>query len=477
MPTPLPPAPPTTLIALIVASAFFMQILDGAIINTSLPQMAASFGVQALDLSLGITIYMVFVAAFIPASGWLADRHGARNVFALAIVLFGVASLACGLAQTLPQFIAARALQGVGGALMTPVGRLVVLRNTEKSQLLQATALITWPALIAPVIGPALGGFITTYASWRWNFLLNVPLGLIGVALVLRFVPNTRATPRRFDAAGFVLSAAALVCLLYGLELAAQAGADPLWVASLCVAGSALAWLAVRHLRRVPVPLLDLASFAVPSFQLTTLSAGFWHRLAINGTPFLLPLLFQVGFGLSPWASGLLILAYFGGNLGMKTVTTPLLRRFGFRRVLVYNGVASALSILACGWLSPATPQALLIGLLVVAGLTRSMQFTALATLTFADVEDSQRSAASTLSSMLQQVSMILGVAAGALLLRLGQSWHQLDAPGLTDFRLAFVVLGVIGVGSALRFLRLPVDAGAEVSGHRRLATDSPASR
>ncbi|NMG36656.1 MFS transporter [Azoarcus sp. TTM-91] len=453
-------------IPLIVAGAFFMQVLDGAIINTSLPQMAASFGVQALDLSLGVTIYMLAVAAFIPASGWLADRHGSRNVFAAAILIFSLASLACGMADSLPAFVAARALQGVGGALMTPVGRMVVLRNTSKAGLLQATALITWPALIAPVFGPALGGFITTYASWRWNFLINLPLGAIGLALVLRYIPNLREEARRrFDGRGFLLAAGALVLLLHGLESVGRAGADLIVAAVCCAIGGLLGVAALRHFRRADEPLLALSAFAAPTFTLSTLSGGFFYRIAISATPFLLPLLFQIGFGLNPWQSGLMILAYFAGNLGMKTVTTPLLRRFGFRQVLVGNGVLGALAIAACGLLQADTPGWIAAALLVAAGLTRSMQLTALSTLTFADTEPRQRSSASTLSSMVQQVSMILGVAVAALVMKLSQALHGADAPLLADFRNAFLVVGLIGLLAALRFLRLAPDAGAEVSG------------
>ncbi|ENO83664.1 MFS transporter [Thauera linaloolentis] len=453
-------------IPLIVAGAFFMQVLDSTIISTSLPQMADAFGVRALDLSFGITIYMLAVAACIPASGWLADRYGSRNVFAAAIVVFSLASLACGLADSLPTFIAARAVQGVGGALMTPVGRLVVLRNTPKAGLLQATALLTWPALIAPVLGPVLGGFITTYASWRWNFLINLPIGLAGLLLALRFIPNLHGeAPRRFDGRGFLLSAGAMVLLLHGLESIGHAGADLGLSAAFCVAGSVLGVAALRHFRRAAEPLLDLSPFTAPTFALTTLSGGFFCRMVISATPFLLPLLFQIGFGLSSWEAGLMIVAYFAGNLGMKTVTTPLLRRFGFRRVLVANGMLGALAIAACGLLRPDTPAWAVAALLAVAGLTRSMQLTALSTLTFADTEPQQRSSASTLSSMLQQVAMIVGVAAGALLVKLSQAAHGLEQPVLADFRNVFAAIGLIGFVAALRFLRLAPDAGAEVSG------------
>lgn len=454
------------LVALIVASVFFMQMLDGAIMNTSLPQMAASFGVQPVALSIGITIYTLTVAAFVPLSGWLSDRFGARNIFLLAILVFALASLACGMANSLPQFVVARAVQGLGGAMMTPVGRMVVLRNASKSELLQATALITWPALFAPVIGPIFGGFVTTYFSWRWNFLINVPLGLSGLILVSLFVPNHKEKERRrLDVVGFILSSTALVSLLFGLESFAHARSA--WLLPLIAVGSLFAWLAIRHFRRVPHPLLDLSSFAVQTFAISSLWAGTYIRVAIAATPFLLPLLFQVGFGLSPLAAGGLIFAYFLGNLGMKTITTPTLRRFGFRTVLSVNGALAGLSIMACALFNRDTPHVALMAVLLVAGLTRSMQFTALNTMAFADIHASQRSSASTLSSMLQQASMVLGIALAAFLLNISQVVRGAAALDIADFRVAFIVVGALGVLSSWRFLQLPLDAGAEVTGHR----------
>ncbi|RVB06724.1 DHA2 family efflux MFS transporter permease subunit, partial [Mesorhizobium sp. M7A.F.Ca.CA.004.07.1.1] len=388
-------------VALIVAIAFFMQFLDSTIISTSLPQMGASFGVSAVAISIGITVYMLTMAVFVPLSGWLADRFGARNIFLLAIVLFTLASLACGVSQNLTQFVAARVVQGLGSALMTPVGRILVLRNASKSELLNATALITWPALFAPVIGPVLGGFITTYLSWHWNFFINIPLGVVGLVLVARFIPGDReADPKPLDWPGFFLTSAGLALLLYGLERIAHPEDGVLPTVLLVVAGIVIGWLAVRHLRRAPHPLLDLSSFKVLTFAISTLAAGTIFRVAINATPFLLPLLFQVGFGLSSVDAGLMILAYFLGNLGMKTVTTPTLRRFGFRSVLVVNGLIASAAIMACAAISPQTPQALVVALMLIAGLSRSMQFTALNTLAFADIDAAQRSSAATPNSI-----------------------------------------------------------------------------
>ena len=454
-------------VALIVAIAFFMQLLDSTIISTSLPQMGASFGVPAVAMSIGITVYMLTMAVFVPLSGWLADRFGARNIFLVAIALFTLASLACGFSQNLTEFVAARAVQGLGSALMTPVGRILVLRNASKSELLNATALITWPALFAPVVGPVLGGFITTALSWHWNFFINIPLGAVGLALVARFVPGDReADPKPLDWPGFVLTSAGLASMLYGLERIAHPEDGVLPTVLLIAAGVVIGWLAVRHLLRARHPLLDLSSFKVLTFAISTLSAGTIFRVAINATPFLLPLLFQVGFGLSPIDAGMMILAYFLGNLGMKTVTTPTLRRFGFRRVLVINGLIASASIMACAAISPQTPQALVIVLMLLAGLSRSMQFTALNTLAFADVAASQRSSAATLSSMLQQVAMLFGVAVAAAILNLSQIARDRTALDLVDFRIAFLVIGAIGLVTSFRFLALPPGAGAEVSGH-----------
>ena len=386
-------------VALIVAVAFFMQLLDSTIISTSLPQMGQSFGVPAVAMSIGITAYMLTMAVFVPLSAWLADRFGARNIFLVAIALFTLASVACGFSQSLTQFVAARIVQGLGSALMTPVGRILVLRNAEKSELIAATALITWPALFAPVVGPVLGGFITTYLSWHWNFFINAPLGLAGLALVARFVPGDRDSEAKpFDWSGFFLTSLGLAVMLYGLERLAHPENGLLPTIGSIGIGIVIGWFAVRHLLQARHPLLDLSAFKVLTFAISTLAAGTVFRVAINATPFLLPLLFQVGFGLSPVDAGLLVLAYFLGNLGMKTVTTPTLRRFGFRTVMVVNGSIASLAIMACGAISPQTPQVLVVALMLVAGLTRSMQFTALNTLAFADIGAPQRSSAATLS-------------------------------------------------------------------------------
>jgi EmrB/QacA subfamily drug resistance transporter len=458
----------TRLIALVVAVSFFMQLLDATIVVTSLPQMAHSFGIQPVEMSIGLTVYMLTMAAFIPVSGWLGDRYGARNIFLISIAMFTVASLFCGLAGNLAQFIAARAFQGLGSALMTPIGRVIVLKNAPKSELVSAVALITWPALIAPVIGPVLGSVITTYLSWHWNFLINIPIGIVGLMLVWFFVPDQRdAAAGRLDTIGFVYSALGMTLILAGLELFVDGAGATVWIALMLGGGILFSVLATRHFRTALNPLLDLSPFAILTFSLSTLSAGTALRMAINATPFLIPLLFQVGFGYNAIDTGVYILVYFVGNLAMKTVTTPLLRIFGFRNVLVVNGLISTGTIIACGLLSPTTTQAITYVLLFVTGLSRSMQFTALNTLGFADITPAQRSSASTLSSMLQQLSMLLGVAVAAAVLNISRLTYGSQDLTLIDFSWAFFVVGAIGVVASLRFLALPHDAGAEVSGHR----------
>ena len=453
------------LIALIVAGAFFMQNLDSAIINTSLPQMAAMFGVRALDLSAGITSYVIAAAACLPLSGWAADRYGSRRVFSWAIIVFTLASAGCAAAATLSQFVLARVVQGAGAALMAPVGRAVVLRHTERSGLLRAIALITWPSLLAPVIAPVLGGLITTYLSWRWNFLLNVPLGLGAVLLVRAFVPDDQpAQPRPIDLTGLALTSVALVTTLYSIESVSGGHSGWQWSLLLAVTGMVSGAWAWRHLRRTTHPLVDLGALSVQTFAACNAGAGLVFRISIAATPFLLPLLFQVGFGLSPLASGGLVMVYFLGNVAMKPATTPLLRRYGFRQVLLVNGLLSGAAIVACGWLRP-DPAFWPLLVLFITGLTRSMQFTGLNTLGFADLSASQNTSGSSLSSMLVAISTAAGVGLAALVLHLAPPLAGRTTLVLADYRLAFVIVGLLGMVSALRFLKLPHGAGAEVSG------------
>lgn len=451
---------------LIVAGALFMETLDGTIVVTALPQIGSSFSVTPESLGLTVTAYMVTVAAFVPTSGWVAERFGARNVFAAAIGLFALASVLCGISANLQIFIAARVLQGFAAALMSPVGRLAVIRTTDKKDLIGAIAAITWPGLIAPVLGPPLGGLIATYASWRWIFFLNVPLGLAGVLLALRFTPNARAAaPARFDVVGFVLTAIALGGLIYGLDRVGQAGPEQPFAGAMIVASLAFGWAAIAHARRVPAPLLDFRALRWPSYRMSSSSWSVLTRAAISATPFLLPLMFQLGFGYTAFQAGLMVLVYMAGNLTMKTVTTPVLRWVAFRPVLVTANAVTAAALFLCAWFTPSTPHPLIWLVLYVAGCSRSMSFTALNTLTFADVAPEERAGATALNAMLQQLATSLGVAAAALSLNLTLAvWH---APMLRlfDFRIAFLAAAATCAIAALGFLNLPRDAGHEVRG------------
>jgi len=470
------PAPDSTprqnsaVLPFIVAATFFMEYLDTTIIATALPQMARSFSVGPNEVSLGMTAYMLTLAVFIPVSGWIADRFGSRSVFALAVVIFVLASVACGFSVGLVSFTASRILQGIGGAMMVPVGRMIVIRNTDSGRLMQAISTITWPGILAPVIGPTLGGFITTYASWHWIFFLNVPFGLLALAAIVRFVPNQRETAKRpLDRTGFLLSGAALIFLLYGTELASHQETDLVQAIGFMLAGLVIGIVAVRHAHRALHPLLDLTTLGVPTFSVTVLW-GSATRIGIEAVPYLTPLLFQLGFGLSPFRSGLLLLASALGNLSMKFFTTRILRRFGFRTIAAVNGAIAVVCTLACGWLAPSTPLAILIGVLFAYGLARSLQFTTLATLAYADVSPGQKGAASTLWSVAQQMTIGMGIAFGALSLRIASAL-QGSAPAsfvLADFRVAFALAGGMVLVSLVGYIRLPRDAGSQISGRTR---------
>jgi EmrB/QacA subfamily drug resistance transporter len=456
------------LIALLVAGAFFMENLDGTVIATALPQMAPALHTAPIALSAGMSAYMLTLAVFIPISGWVADRFGSQTVFATAIAIFTFSSILCGLSHQLWQFTAARVLQGMGGAMMVPVGRLVVLRNTEKKDLMRSIAYIVWPGLVAPILGPPVGGFITTYASWRWIFFLNVPLGVLGILLTFVLVPNHRAEEKNpLDWLGFLLSGLSCFSLMYGLDFMEQQPIPWLKVGALWALSIACAGLVALHARHHPFPLIDLSALRIPTFA-TVIFGGSLFRVAIGTVPFLLPMMFQVGFGMSAFTSGLLMIALFAGNLGMKTLTTPILRRFGFRSVLITNGALAALSIGTYGFLTANMPKMLFAAVLFLGGLFRSMQFTSLTTLAFADIPSEKITRANTFLSTVQQISMGMGVGVGAVALHVAALLHGVDATALTvaHFHLAFFLVGAIALAGIADCFKLKPDAGAIVSGH-----------
>ena len=453
--------------ALLVAGAFFMEFLDGTVIATALPDMARDFGVTAVELNIGISAYLITLAVLIPARGWIADRFGARAIFTLALAIFTLASVFCGLSTEVHIFVAMRILQGVGGALMVPVGRLAVLRTTPKHQLIKAIATLTWPALVAPIIGPPLGGFITRYASWHWIFFINVPLGLAAIILSLRIIPDIRETERRsFDLSGFITTSVAMVSLVTAMERLGDRQPQIWPTLALAALGFGCLLYSIRHFRRAAAPMVRLDALQVPTFRVT-MYGGSLFRASISAVPFLLPLLFQVGFGMDPFHSGLLVLAVFVGNLTIKPATTPLIRWLGFRRLLLINGALNVCSLLACALLTPQTQVWAIMLILYLGGVFRSIQFTGVSTLAFADVPAAQMSDANTLFSTASQLAVGLGITLGAIGIRLGEQvgdWlHLTELPGIS-FRLSFVFIALICLVGMIDSLHLAKTAGSSVS-------------
>lgn len=450
-----------------MATSFFMENLDGTIIATALPQIADSLGVNAVDMSAGLTAYLVTIAIFIPISGWVADRFGSQLVFGSAIGVFTLASILCGFCTNYQEFIAARMLQGLGGALMVPVGRLVVLRNTPKEELLKTIAFITWPGLVAPIVGPPLGGFITSYFSWRWIFFLNVPLGLLGIYSVRRFINNQfGASKRPMDWIGFVLIGGCLATMLLGLE---KIGQEQISTESIgyCLVSMILGVAAYQHCVRAKHPLLDFSILKIQTFS-TTFFFGSMNRALVGVTPFMAPLMFQVAFGYSAFVSGLLFLGAALGNLGLKPLTSSILKRFGFRNVLIYNGMICAFAALFCACLSATVSVWLISLVMLVYGLSRSMQFTCFQVLAFVDVPEQKMSAANTLFSTASQLCFGVGIALGALTLHSTMFFQGHERASPLDFSIAFVVVAVTIALFLIGFVRLSPDAGAHVSLHNK---------
>ncbi len=453
------------MISLIVACAMFMQNLDSTIIATALPAIARSLDESPLQLNVAITCYLLSLAVFIPISGWTADRFGARQVFSAAIVVFTLGSIACGLSNSLWMLVVARIVQGMGGAMMVPVGRLVLLRTVPRSELVRAMSFVSVPALIGPIVGPPLGGLIVTYASWRWIFFINIPIGVIGVLLINLVIKNIEeGLPRPFDFGGFVLTGIGLATLAFGFETLGR-GALPTWLSvALLVCGGVCVFFYTRHAARVDHPIIDFALLRIPTYAAATLG-GFMFRIGTGALPFLLPLMLQVGFGLSPLKSGLLTFAQAAGAMTMKTSVTTVLRWFGFRNVLVGNAALGALFIFAYSMFRPSTPHVVIFVLLLGGGFFRSLQMTSINTLSYADVPPAMLSRATSLTSMCQQLSQSVGVGTGALILYVLLANHGTGALTPGDFSVALLTVGAISLASVPLFLRMSADAGNEVSG------------
>lgn len=449
-----------------------MEFLDGTALATALPAISRDFGVAPADVNVAMTAYLLTVAMGIPFSSWLAERFGPRRVFVSAIALFTLASLACALSPGLAWLTAFRAVQGFGGAMMVPVGSLVVLRGTPKDELLKATAFLVWPGLLAPVLAPLVGGALTQYLSWHWIFLINLPLGAAALVAALRLVPAGGADPgRRLDWPGLGLTTFGVAAVVVGLELLGHSGADSAWgVGSLVIGVAALAG-AVAWMRRAASPLFDFRVLRVRTFRATQ-TGGFVYRLTISAVPFMLPLMLQDGFGWDPVRAGLMVAGVFVGNIGIKPATTPLIRRLGFKPVLIGAAAASAVTFVLCAVATPSWPDPVLFGVLLLSGVFRSIGFSAYMTVQYAEVTATQLPSANAIANTLVQLAHALGIAIGALLIRLSASvMHDAGLAASADpaaaYRAAFAALAVLMLVSVGDSALLPRHAGTEVSGRR----------
>jgi EmrB/QacA subfamily drug resistance transporter len=465
------------LIAVIVAVALFMEQIDSTIIATALPAIAADLHTTPLQLNVAVTAYLLALAIFIPVSGWFADRFGARNVFRAAIVVFMIGSICCALSNSLQAFVASRVLQGMGGAMMTPVARLIILRSVDKSKLLNAMSFMSIPGLAGPLFGPPLGGLIVTVTTWHWIFLVNIPIGLLGIVMVNKYIPDIKVErAERFDIVGMLLIGLGLGGLAFGLSLTRNASV-PLYVdLTLAATGALMMSLYVLRLRWVQNPVLDLGLLKLRSVEISVFG-GFLFRTSLGAMPFLLPLMFQLGFGMSPLQSGFLVISTSIGVLLVKPFAPALLRTFGFRNLLLINGPLVSVTFAIFALLSPETSLFLIVPFLIFNGFIRSMQFTTFSAITFADVTPPKMSHATSLLAVSSQLSISTGVAIGAMAVELAMQWHGHKAPTAADFPYAFLAISAVTALSFFVCLRLPADAGSEIANRVPAAAPQAAAK
>ena len=443
-----------------------MEQLDATIVNTAIPSIAASLDVTPLSLKSVVSSYILSLAVGIPISGWMADRFGTKRVFAAAIVVFTVASVLCGLATSTPMLIGARLLQGIGGAMMMPVGRLTIIRTFPKSELLGAMNFVIIPALIGPLLGPAVGGLIVHWMSWRMIFFINVPVGLLALYLVYRYMPDYKAETRRpLDVVGLILFSSGTAILSWLLEIFGEHTLSTAVSAGLLFVSLSLLTAYVVHAHSAPYPLLNLAIFKIRTFRISVLG-GFLTRMGIGGLPFLLPLLYQVGMGMPAWKSGLLMMPAAAAAMGMKLVSQRLLKRFGYRQILIVNTVCVGMTIGLFALIGPGTPVVLIVLLGLMQGFFNSMQYSSMNSLAYADVDDHDSSMASTISSSFQQLSMSFGLAVGSLVAgwylgQVSQTNQQMVTGALHH---AFATLSAITVISSVTFWNLRKNDGESIS-------------
>ena len=441
----------------VVATALFMEQLDSTIVNTAVPAMAASLQVAPLSLKAVVASYILSLAVFIPVSGWMADRFGTRRVFGIAVAVFTFSSVLCGMSVNVPMLVAARILQGIGAAMMMPVGRLAIIRTFPKTELLTAMNFVIIPALIGPLLGPTVGGLIVEWLSWREIFFVNVPVGLVALLLIYRHMPDYRGEAARpLDVVGLVLFGAGTALLSWLLEIFGEHRIDVTSAAILLLLALSLLTTYVWHARQTLYPLLHLSLFRVRTFRVSVVG-GFITRLGIGGLPFLLPLLYQLGLGLPAWQSGLLMMPMAVAAMGMKLITVRILGRFGYRRVLIVNTLMIGMTICLYAWVVPSTPILVMVVLGLAQGFFNSLQFSSMNSMAYADIETSDSSMASTIASSLQQMSMSFGLACGTLV----TAWYlgglpQTDRLAVTNaLHHAFLTLGGLTILSSLSFWTL----------------------
>jgi EmrB/QacA subfamily drug resistance transporter len=457
-----------TLVVLIVAIAAFMQMLDASILSIAIPQMARSFRVSPVDMGAGITGYVIASAVLLPSSGWLAGRLGARRLFVAATLAFTMASVLCGISRTLPQFVAARVLQGVGGAVLSPVGSIILMRLIPRRDLVRMMNIFSAPMLAAPLLGPPIGGLITTWLGWPWIFFLNLPVGIAGAILTMRFVPESPIAIRPFDTRGFVLSGGALATLIFGFGAVGLGGGGLSSGLVAIAAGCALALAAIRHGLRAPHPLLSFLPARSRIFRLVTLIGLPFMRLPVAALPFVLPIQLQTGLGISAFASGLLFLAHSLGDFGTKLFTGRAFRRFGYRTVMVWCVWGFAATVAGCAMIGHGTPALAIAALLLAGGCFRSFLMTAMGTLSYAEFEAGEMSAATTLSQVTIQLVQAIGVSVTVILLDISVAARGgiAGAVGLADCRFVLVAVAVASLLALWPVGRLARNTGAEMSGH-----------
>ncbi|MDR3428249.1 MFS transporter [Silvimonas sp.] len=452
------------IIPLIVACALFMENMDATVISTSLPVLARDLGQSPITLKLALTAYVVGLGVFIPVCGWVADRFGARTVFRSAIGIFMLGSLLCAVSSSLEAFVGARFLQGMGGAMMVPVGRIIIFRAIPRADLVKAIGYLTMPALFGPVIGPPLGGFITTYFHWRWIFLVNIPVSLLGLYLAGRFISNTReASPEPLDVRGFIVSALGSSFTMLGLALLGSHLVPVEWAIGMTLVGVIVLWLYFRQALHAEHPLLDPRFLQIPTFRASVLG-GSLFRIGLGSVPFLLPLALQEGMGMNAFQSGAITCASAFGALFMKSLGPRVLKRWGFRQVLMVNALLAGLALAPFGLFNSHTSIMVMLAVVALGGFFPSLQFTCLNSIVYADIRSEDAGRATSLASVVQQLSLGLGVIVAGMALQLSNHLQGHTHIQESDFWPAFLVIGLFSILSIPVTRKLPHDAGSEMA-------------